>query len=118
MTFAQATIGCVNNLWARMMFFKSAGDIEPGHTHQFDHMTLLAYGSLEVTVDERTTVFKAPHLIYIKKGKEHELVALEDGTVAICLHALAPDIEVGDVLDPSMIPSTKEEECGYSNNPL
>jgi len=99
----QIKIGCVSNLWSRMMFFAHAGDIEHGHSHQFDHLTLLASGSLRITLEGKITDFKAPHMIYIQKDKEHELVALEDNTLAYCIHALR-DRDSGDILDPSMIP--------------
>lgn len=98
------SVAAVANLFSRMMHFKSAGDIEYGHTHQFDHLTLLATGALRVTVDGEPTDFKAPHMIYIHKDKFHELVALEDNTVAYCIHALR-DMETGDILDPSMVPN-------------
>ena len=97
-------LGKVANLFSRQMHFRKAGDIEHGHKHQFDHLTLLAAGSLRVTVDGKTTEFKAPHMIYIHKDKQHELVALEDDTVAYCIHALR-DKDDGDILDPSMIPA-------------
>ena len=96
-------IGYVANLWSRMMHFKKAGDIENGHTHNFDHLTLLASGSLRVTVDGVATEFNAPHMIYIHKDKNHELVALKDDTVAYCIHAVRNE-DKSDILDPSMIP--------------
>lgn len=99
------SIGCVANLFSRMMHFKQAGDTEFGHCHQFDHLTLLASGALRVTVEGKTTDFKAPHMIYIHKDKMHELVALEDNTVAYCIHALRDGDGVGDILDPSMVPA-------------
>jgi quercetin dioxygenase-like cupin family protein len=98
------SIGCVANLYSRMMRFKKAGEVEVGHTHQFDHLTLLAKGRLKVTVDGVSTEFTAPHMIYIHKDKVHELVALVDDTVAYCIHALR-DKENNDILDPSMIPA-------------
>lgn len=98
------TLGCVANLFSRMMHFAKAGDTELGHKHQFDHLTLLAHGSLRVTVEGKATDFKAPHMIYIHKDKNHELVALEDGTVAYCIHALR-DKDTGEILDPAMIPA-------------
>jgi quercetin dioxygenase-like cupin family protein len=97
-------IGCVANLYSRMMHFKTAGDIEIGHTHQFDHLTLLAKGKLKVTVEGNVTEFTAPHMIYIHKDKVHELEALTDETVAYCIHALR-DKETNEILDPSMIPA-------------
>lgn len=96
-------IGCVANLYSRMMHFRKAGDIEEGHAHQFDHLTLLAKGKLKVTVDGKTTEFVAPHMIYIHKDKFHVLEALTDETVAYCIHALR-DKETNDILDPDMIP--------------
>jgi quercetin dioxygenase-like cupin family protein len=86
------------------MYFEKAGDIEVGHTHQFDHLTLLAKGKLKVTVDNIATEFTAPHMIYIHKDKVHELEALTDETVAYCIHALR-DKDNNDILDPSMIPA-------------
>lgn len=97
-------IGCVANLYSRMMWFEKAGDIEVGHTHQFDHLTLLAKGRLKVTVEGVSTEFTAPHMIYIHKDKVHELEALTDETVAYCIHALR-DKETGEIIDPSMIPA-------------
>lgn len=97
-------IGSVANIFSRMMHFKNAGDIEIGHTHQFDHLTLLAKGKLKVTVEGEITEFIAPHMIYIKADKVHELVALTDDTVAYCIHALRTGDGVNDILDPSMIP--------------
>jgi quercetin dioxygenase-like cupin family protein len=97
-------IGCVANLYSRMMHFKNAGDIEAGHTHQFDHLTLLAKGKIKVTVEGVATEFTAPHMIYIHKDKVHELQAVTNDTVVYCIHALR-DKENNEILDPSMIPN-------------
>lgn len=104
MAYPTINLGCVANLYSRQMHFQKTGDMEMGHTHPFDHLTLLAAGSLKVTVDGQETIFKAPHMIYIHKDKIHELVALEDNTVAYCIHALRDGDGVGDILDPAMIP--------------
>lgn len=96
------SINCVANLFSRQMHFLKAGDIEIGHTHAFDHLTLLATGKLAVTVEGKTTNFTAPHMIYIRKDKVHELVALEDNTVAYCIHALRDNN--GDIIDPASVP--------------
>jgi quercetin dioxygenase-like cupin family protein len=98
------TLVCVSNLWVRMMHFKKAGDQNDGHEHNFDHITLLSQGSVEVDVEGQKTVFKAPHMIYIIAGKRHYIKALEDNTIASCLHALRTGEREEDILDPSMIP--------------
>jgi quercetin dioxygenase-like cupin family protein len=103
-------IGYVANLFSRMMVFKKTGDIEYGHTHQFHHLTLLAKGTLKVTVDGTPTVFKAPYMIYIDKDKNHELVAMEDETIAFCIHAVRTKDQT-EIIDPDMIP-VREEDIG------
>lgn len=105
MSSPEVSIGCVANLFSRMMNFKNVGDIELGHTHAFDHLTLLAKGKLKVTVDGVSTEFTAPNMIYIKADKVHELEALVEETVAYCIHALRTDNQTGDILDPKMIPA-------------
>lgn len=96
-----------------MMFFKNAGDTEFGHTHQFDHATLVAYGSVLVRVCGKETLFKAPQLIWISKDLEHELVAQEAGTVCACLHTTEsgfPGINTMDsIVSNDMIPDGAKE---------
>ena len=102
-------LGCVSNVFVRMMHFKEVGDIERGHTHDFDHVTLVGNGAIELTVnpdtDQAITVkFTAPQLVFIAKDKIHQLKALEPNTVVCCIHGLREDNESGDILDPSMVP--------------
>ena len=105
-------LGMVSNLWSRQMNFINAGDIEHGHKHHFDHLTLLATGALRVTIDGKDTDYKAPYMIFISKDKHHELTALENNTVAYCIHALR-DKDTGDIIDPSMYPNGNipPEDC-------
>lgn len=104
MAFPKTNLACVSNLWVRMMTFEKAGDCNEGHTHNYDHITLLSKGSVEVDVEGTKTTFMAPHMIFIAKGKKHFLTALEDGTVASCIHALRTGDREEDILDPSMVP--------------
>lgn len=103
MNTPEIAIGFVANLFSRMMRFKKSGDTEVGHAHQFDHLTLLAKGKLKVTVNGKVSHFATPHMIYIHKDYVHELEALEDETVAYCIHALRTPDQT-DILDPSMVP--------------
>ena len=99
-------IGKVSNVWIRQMYFANVGDIEHGHKHPHDHVTLLTNGSLRVTVDGVPSVFSAnnkPQMIFIKAEKNHELVALEANTSAFCIHGLR-GLDDGDILDPTMVP--------------
>lgn len=97
-------IGCVANVYTRQMHFTNTGDTEPGHAHPFDHMTLLAHGSLRVTVNDISTDYEAPEMIWISKGLQHSLTALEPNTVAYCIHALRKGEGIDDIIDPDSIP--------------
>ncbi len=101
----KVNISCVSNLFCREMIFEKQGDVEIGHYHAFDHITFLSSGKLKVTVNNESTEFIAPHMIFISKDHRHELVALQDNTVAYCIHALRHGDKVEDILDPQMIPA-------------
>lgn len=101
----EVKIGSVANIFSRLMHFVNVGDKEFGHKHSFDHLTLLAHGSLRVTVDGKSTDFKAPHQIYIRADKLHELEALEANTVASCIHVLRDGEEI---ITPDMMPTGVE----------
>lgn len=107
------------NLYMRQMRFESKGDIEQGHCHVFDHITLLATGSLKVRAQGKETIFQAPTAIKILANEMHELEALEDNTLAYCVHALR-DAVTEDVLpdtmqhtDNSINPVTKDGDTLY-----
>ena len=104
MAAPKTTMACVSNLWVRMMHFEKAGDCNEGHSHNYDHITLLSKGRVSVDVNGVLTEFTAPHMIFIAAGKHHYITALEDDVVASCLHALKPD-QVEQIVDPMMIPA-------------
>ena len=110
---------CVSNLFMRSMHFKHAGDIEQGHAHIFDHVSLLTAGSAKVTVEGVSKVFTAPHAIFIRKDWMHEIEALEDHTIMICIHALRDGERVEDIVDPEsyIIPPGAEGVSAVITNP-
>jgi hypothetical protein len=97
--------GCVANVASRMIHFEKAGDVEPSHTHSFDHLTLLAAGAVRCTVNNQVTEFRAPHMIFIAKEYMHSFEALTDNTVAYCIHAMRIGERVEDLADPTMFPN-------------
>lgn len=107
-------LSCVSNIFVRMMHFKHEGDVECGHSHPFDHISMLSRGKIRITVGEHVKEFKAPQMIFIKKETEHQLVALEDDTTVLCIHAIRDGDAVGDIIDPeSMIIPPGAEGIDY-----
>ena len=106
MNHPKVQISCVSNVFVKQMHFQKAGDIEQGHAHCFDHLTLLSAGKLRLVALGQTTDFEAPHHIFIKAGVVHELVALEDNTVAHCIHAIRDGERIEDIIDPASVPTS------------
>jgi hypothetical protein len=94
-------LGFVGNIWVRQNYLEKAGDKVGGHIHHFDHVSLLAKGSVEVRIDGKEPhTFTAPTFIVIRKNHRHEITALEDDTSWYCVFA-ARDIDgnVADIVD-------------------
>ena len=110
----------ISNVFSRLMHFKKEGDTEISHYHDYDHGTLLATGRLRAeSYDDNNKLlfsneFTAPTFIYIKKHVRHKLIALEDNTVATCIHALRTD--TGEIVDPEFL--IEEVELADSNNDI
>jgi quercetin dioxygenase-like cupin family protein len=92
---AESNISLVNDVFIKEMVFVKKGWIAQTHAHVYDHQTLLAAGALRVTVDGVSEEWRAPKVLIIAAGKLHRLEALEDGTVAYCVHA----VKGGDTID-------------------
>lgn len=77
-------ISTEGGMWVRQLAF-AKDDVHRGHYHSHEHVTLLAYGSLRVTVERKQTEHTAPAILVIGKMKRHDLTALQDGTIAYCV---------------------------------
>jgi quercetin dioxygenase-like cupin family protein len=91
------------NVFIRRMYFPKAGTIERGHSHTYDHVTFLERGKLGIIVAGRESVHTGPKMLKIVAGEEHTLVALEDDTIAYCIHALR-DANNEEILDFNAVP--------------
>jgi hypothetical protein len=94
-------LGFIGNIWVRQNYLELAGDKVGGHIHYFDHVSLLAKGSVEVFIDGKDPhKFTAPTFIVIRKNHRHEIVALEDDTSWYCVFATRDiDGSVNDIVN-------------------
>ena len=59
----------------------------PQHSHEYDHLSMLARGSVMLYADNvYQGVYRAPAGIIIKAGVKHRFVTLEDNTIVYCIH--------------------------------
>ena len=56
------------------------------HTHHYDHLTVVAHGSVAVRVDGNVAYYDAPTAVVVKADKQHDFIAMEDGTICLCVH--------------------------------
>lgn len=72
-------------VYAKQMILP-AGHYAVKHTHDYDHMSILAKGAVVVVVGDDAEVYAAPACIHIKAGEQHTIEAIEDA-VWFCIHA-------------------------------
>jgi len=80
------------NVFIRPNTLAKAGDAIEGHTHNFDHVTIVFTGSVKVTatgpdgaVQEGT--FTAPAHFLVRAECTHQITALMDNTTIWCVYA-------------------------------
>lgn len=72
-----------------------AGEWGEKHVHDFDHLSTLVAGRVELKVDGVGIVIEGPKVLTIKAGKVHQVIALTD-VVWHCTHKT-------DCVDPEEI---------------
>jgi hypothetical protein len=103
-------LGYFGNIWVKQNVLLKAGQYALGHTHEFDHVSLLTQGSALVEVDGcEPKVFKSPVFIVIKKEHRHKFTALEDKTMWYCVFAMRN-------LDGEVV-NSQDEIYSSRNNP-
>lgn len=70
------------------MWFDRVGDYVRGHAHTFDHDMLVMTGALRCVADGVESIHRFGSRVTIPAGVQHELWALESGTMARCLHEI------------------------------
>jgi quercetin dioxygenase-like cupin family protein len=63
-----------------------AGQVLVQHKHKFDHLSILASGSVELMVDGEKRIVHAPACLTIEADKHHGVKSLTD-VVWYCIHA-------------------------------
>lgn len=101
-------LGFYGNIWVRGHYMHKAGFTNGGgHTHNFDHITLLATGSILVEVEGfEPKEFIAPTFITIDKNHCHKFTALTDEVVYYCVFAMK-DMD-GEIING-------EDHSGFNN---
>ena len=68
--------------------FIPAGHFVMSHKHKYDHLSVLASGTVTVEVDGRETWMEGPAVVNVSAGKHHTVKAVTDA-VWMCVHGTA-----------------------------
>ena len=85
-----------------------AGYVLVQHKHKFDHLSILASGSIELMVDGVRSEVHAPACLTIEANKHHGVKSLTD-VVWYCIHAT--DCTDEDKIDEVLIASGDKSEA-------
>lgn len=95
-------LGFFGNIWVRAHRFAQVGEVMPGHTHRFDHVSFLTRGRVRVEVGEHATDYTAPAWIVVRKEHVHRLICLEAPADWWCVFAVRePDGSIAETFDPA-----------------
>jgi hypothetical protein len=99
-------LGYFGNIWVRQNLLEKVGDDNyGGHTHKFDHVSLLTKGKVLVEIEGHPAKeFTAPTFIVVRKEHKHKFTALEENTVWYCIFALR-DLDgepIDELFDPNI----------------
>ena len=77
----------VGRIFIKQMWLRMVGEACVSHAHEHDHVTLLAYGAVQLdSPDLAPKRFTAPAFIEITAGDHHRFTALVPNTMLYCIH--------------------------------
>jgi quercetin dioxygenase-like cupin family protein len=76
-----------DDIFIKQMLMDKANILVPQHSHAYDHISMLAAGSVRVWKDGKWWQdIKAPLPIFIAQGIKHTFMSLEPNTLIYCIH--------------------------------
>jgi hypothetical protein len=76
-----------DDIFTKQMHIKHAGMFIPQHSHTYEHMSMLAHGSVRVWQDGVFSGdYQAPAGIKIPANTLHTFMSLEPDTIVYCIH--------------------------------
>jgi hypothetical protein len=79
-----------DGIFIKSGYFKQAGAIVPQHSHEYDHTSFIATGSVRAWRDgEYIGEYHAPVSIFIKAKCKHTFEIGEENTLIMCIHNIS-----------------------------
>lgn len=97
----------IGNLFVKLNKLNKAGDLMRGHAHTFDHVTLLAIGSVWMRKNGEQVRHVAPKLLVTPAEVAHEFECIDGPALLCCIHA----IRDGDLENQVAVPNLTPEQA-------
>ena len=89
-----------SGVYVKQFHLRTVDEEVETHVHTYDHLSLLASGTVRVTVDGVATVYTAPTAVTIHAGKVHHIAPLTPDCLWYCVHKIPEELlESGNALD-------------------
>lgn len=76
-----------DGIFVKEMTIPRSGTLVPQHSHEYDHTSFLATGSIRAWADGVLLgEFTAPYPLFVKAGVKHSFLSLQDNSLILCLH--------------------------------
>lgn len=76
-----------DGVFVKEMTIPKAGTLVPQHSHEYDHTSFVASGSIRAWADGFLLGdFAAPHPLFVKAGVKHSFLSLQDQSLVLCIH--------------------------------
>ena len=84
------SFACEDGIFVKQMYLRDTGTMVPQHAHEYDHVSMLAVGSVRVWADGIFVGdYKAPRPITIRARVKHTFLTLEPNTTIYCIHNIS-----------------------------
>lgn len=93
----------ISNLFVKLNWLRNAGDKMLGHSHTFDHVTLML-GKVWMRKGGEQDRHEGVKLLVTPAGIEHEFEAIDGPAILLCIHAIRDGDNEHDVAPPNITP--------------
>lgn len=106
----ETDLSIANGLFVKSYLVPKAMTYLPQHTHAYDHVTVVAAGSVQIWVNKAYRgQFVAPATFLVEAGQAHLFMTSANDTVLLCIHRVGADGEPEVIRENPIVPTEGSE---------
>jgi hypothetical protein len=96
---AEVMHALANGVYIKAMMLDQVGWTAVQHSHNYDHLTLVASGAVFVKVGDDVAAYDAPAVVFVKAHSVHKIMARLPNTVCYCIHRLNDGDDISSLIE-------------------